>query len=93
VRLVVLAGLGIASVELAGAWLGLAIAVVLAAAAERGHATAVAVAVMWGWECGVVQVLCEWENALWDSLALLAIGAAMLAVVFLTTRSKATLRG
>jgi len=33
--------------------------------------------------------LCEWVSALWDSLALLAIGAAVLAAVHLGGRSRA----
>ena len=88
-RSLLLVGLGVASVAAAGPWLGLTIAALLAAATERGDATAVGVAVMWGWECGVVQALCEWDGALWDSLVLLAVGAAVVAVVFLASRSQA----
>ncbi len=88
-RSLLLAGLGVAIVGTAGPWLGLAVAVLLAAGAERGDATAVGVAAMWGWECGVVQAICEWDGALWDGLTLLAIGAAAVAVVFLASRSQA----
>jgi hypothetical protein len=88
VRLLLLAGLGVASVLEAGAWLGLAIAVVMAAATERGRGTAMGVAAMWGWEYGATQTLCEWEGAQRDALALLAIGAVVLAVMHLAMRPK-----
>ncbi len=86
-RPLVLAGLGVAAVALAGPWLGPALTVVAAAAVERGSGTAVAVAGVWGWVFGSVWALAEWEPALRDALLLLLIAVGTVAAVGLARRA------
>lgn len=85
-RAVALAALGVAGTVFAGPWLGFALAVVAAAAVERGWGSWIAVALIWGWTFASVWTLAQWGAALRGALAMLLLGATIVAVASLTRR-------
>jgi hypothetical protein len=82
VRLTTMVLLTLASVSIGGPWLGVALAVVAGGAVERGWGTWMAAAVVWGWVFGSVWAVARWEAALWDALAFLLVGCAIIAVAY-----------
>ena len=75
--------LALASLGIGGPWLGVGLAVIAGAAVERGWGMWMAAAVVWGWTGGSVMALAMWDGALWDALAFLLGGCAVIAVAYL----------
>jgi hypothetical protein len=80
-RGLLLLGAVVVCVIVASPWLGVAVAVLAAVVVDRNAATAAGVAAVWGWECSATRAVCNWEVAQWGALALLLIGAGVLAVI------------